>query len=239
MLFAQSIELPPPRPTSESTLGRARRRGARLDHRRGRVRGRSRENRIGRDAGRLAARRAPAPRSRRRRCRGRRRASARRKPSSRASSPSRDSVPGPKTRRMRLACSNGFTSLARGRPRARLRQRPELVAVRDEEHAVRGHGASRRPSCPACSRRAPSSPCRRPAPRRRRPRRRGRPCRPRPGRGPDRGEHVVGPVDGAGLGVERVQEAAEVGDVDDAVLDRGGRDRAADLVVVPDAAASA
>jgi hypothetical protein len=44
----------------------------------------------------------------------------------------------------------------------------------------------------------------------------------------------VRPVDLAGLRVEAVQEAAEVGDVDEAVLDRRRRDRAADLVVVPD-----
>ena len=62
-----------------------------------------------RDAGRLPAARSPAPRTPRARCPGPRRASVRRKPSSRASSPSRDSVPGPKTRRVRLACSNGST----------------------------------------------------------------------------------------------------------------------------------
>ena len=57
-------------------------------------------------------------------------------------------------------------------------------------------------------------------------------------RAPDRGEQVVRPVVLAGLGVEAVEEAAEVGDVEQAVGDRGGRDRAADLVEVPDPARS-
>ena len=48
-------------------------------------------------------------------------------------------------------------------------------------------------------------------------------------RAPDRGEDVVRPVDLAGLRVEAVQEAAEVGDVDQAVGNRRRRDRAADL----------
>ena len=58
-------------------------------------------------------------------------------------------------------------------------------------------------------------------------------------RAPDRREHVVRPVRLAGLEIEAVQEAAEVGEVDQAVLDRRGRDRSADLVEVPDACRSA
>ena len=58
-------------------------------------------------------------------------------------------------------------------------------------------------------------------------------------RAPDRREHVVRPVRLAGLEIEAVQEAAEVGEVDQAVLDRRRRDRAADLVEVPDHARSA
>ena len=45
------------------------------------------------------------------------------------------------------------------------------------------------------------------------------------------------PVLLAGVRVEAVEVAAEVGDVDQAVGDGGRRDRAADLVEVPDAAA--
>ena len=57
-------------------------------------------------------------------------------------------------------------------------------------------------------------------------------------RRPDGGEHVVRPVLLTGLRVEAVEVAAEVGDVDEAVGDRGRRDRSADLVELPDRARS-
>ncbi len=47
---------------------------------------------------------------------------------------------------------------------------------------------------------------------------------------PDRRQHVVLPVELAGLGVEGVQEAREVRHVGDPVLDGSGRDRAAEVV---------
>ena len=56
-------------------------------------------------------------------------------------------------------------------------------------------------------------------------------------RAPDRREQVVHPVRLPRLGVEAVEEPAEVGDVDEAVGDRRRRDRPADLVEVPDPAA--
>ena len=51
---------------------------------------------------------------------------------------------------------------------------------------------------------------------------------------PNCGEQIVRPVNLAGLRIERVQKAAEVSLVNDAVFDRRRGDRAANLVVVPD-----
>ena len=51
----------------------------------------------------------------------------------------------------------------------------------------------------------------------------------REGRGPDGGEGVVRPVVLACLGVERVQEARQTGDVDDAILNSRGRHGAIEI----------
>src|SRR5215831_10193288 len=53
-------------------------------------------------------------------------------------------------------------------------------------------------------------------------------------RSPHRGKHVVNPISLPGLGVQTVEEATEVGVVDETIMDGRGRDGPSNLVVMPD-----
>ena len=114
MLLAQSIELPPPRPTSESTpAARATPAPASAIAEVGSWSKAENVVTATPTASSEACARAVKPVAT---TPGSETTSVRPKPSSRAISPSRESVPGPNTRRVRLSSSKGVTARSAPRP---------------------------------------------------------------------------------------------------------------------------
>ena len=159
--------------------------------------------------------------------------SVRRKPSSRASSPRRASEPGPKTRRVRNVKSNAVNASgvvavsAKSWLRFAMYSTPFAGIGRRVDGAAHVHLGQQLLLLARLH-----------APPRRRPRRPGRPCRPPASASPRRPPACRAPrAPGPSSASSACRKPLKSDRYIDAVLDGRGRDRAADLVVVPDAPA--